>query len=214
MLKFNKIPLFLIVCVLIITAAFGIWLLADTGGGEDDVGLDIQKLYKVSIYGTQGEGYVDIQTDEEYLDYISKETGIALTAADVKPKVTNDNNLSNGDKFTVSLSDEAALNEKGLSVSCGKMTYSVKGLKDGTDYDVFSDVAVYLKDGQPVIDNSRCSNFVKDNVDFFIKNQLETYKEGDTVIVGAYIDMNAATDNGYSIDKTEFEIVLSGYESE
>ena len=213
-MKLNKIPLFLIVCVLIITAAFGIWLLVDTGDGEEQVVLDIEKLYNVSIYGTQGEGFVDIQIDEEYLENICEAIGYTLTEEDVKPKLTRDNNLSNGDKFTVSLMYESNLTAKGVSISRDKVTYSVEGLKDGTDFDVFGDVIIYVEDGQLVIDNSRCSNFVKDNVDFFIKNQLETYKEGDTVIVGAYIDMNVATDNGYNIDKTEKEIVISAYKSD
>ena len=49
---------------------------------------------------------------------------------------------------------------------------------------------------------------MKDNVDFFIKNKKESYKKGDTVIIGAYVDMNAATDNGYIIDKTEKEYIV------
>ena len=87
-----------------------------------------------------------------------------------------------------------------------------RGNKYGMDFDIFSDLSVYIKDGQLLIDNDKCSNFVKDNVDFFIKNQLETYKEGDTVIVGAHIDMNAATDNGYNIEKTEQEYILKEQE--
>ena len=43
---------------------------------------------------------------------------------------------------------------------------------------------------------------------FFIKNKLDSYKEGDNVIVGVYIDMNAATDNGYNIKELEKEYVL------
>ena len=62
------------------------------------------------------------------------------------------------------------------------------------------------------INDDRIFNFVKDNVDFFIKNQLETYKEGDTVIIGAYIDMNAATDNGYNIEKKEQQYILKEQE--
>ncbi len=209
MLKFNKIPVFLIVCVLIISAAFGIWLLVDSSEQEKKAGLEIEKLYKVNIYGTQGEGFVDLQIDKEYLQKICNETDISLNEEDVKAKVSVENNLYNGDKFTLSFVYDKELKDKGVDIISNNITYTVKGLKEGTDFDVFSDIQVYIDNGNIVIDNSHCSNFVKDNVDFFIKNQLETYKEGDTVIVAAHIDMNAATDNGYNIKKIETEIIIS-----
>jgi len=208
MLKFNKIPIFLVICVLIVTFAFGIWFLVYSGEDEEKTSLDIGKLYKVNIYGTQGEGYVDIQIDATYLNGICDAMGVLLTDDDVKPKITKSNNLSNGDKFTVSLLNEEAVSKCGIIVSPKVMTYSVVGLKDGTTFDVFSDLVVVIEEEQLIIDNSKCSNFVNDNVDFFIKDQLETYKEGDTVIVGAYIDMNAATDNGYIIEENEKEFII------
>ena len=88
------------------------------------------------------------------------------------------------------------------------MTYKVAGLKAGTDFDVFQDFKIYIDDGEVMLDNSDCSNFVKDNVIFFIKNKIDSYKEGDNVIIGVYIDMNAATDNGYNIKELEKEYVL------
>ena len=108
--------------------------------------------------------------------------------------------------------NDKSLTDIGIELDGIEITYTVKGLKYGMDFDIFSDLSVYIKDGQLLIDNDKCSNFVKDNVDFFIKNQLETYKEGDTVIVGAHIDMNAATDNGYNIEKTEQEYILKEQE--
>ena len=45
----------------------------------------------------------------------------------------------------------------------------------------------------------------KDFEDAFKKLGLQ---EGDNVIVGVYIDMNAATDNGYNIKELEKEYVL------
>ena len=46
-----------------------------------------------------------------------------------------------------------------------------------------------------------------------IKNKVESYKEGDNVIVGVYVDMNAATENGYSIKILEKEYVLKEQEN-
>ncbi len=212
MIKFNKIPVFLAVIVLIITATLGIWFLVDSFSGKDHVNLDIQKLYIVNIYGTEGFGYVDLQVDENYLSMIYDKTGIKLEASDLEVDISKENNLYNGDKFTLRLQNGEDIKNKGVRLDNLEVTYSVKGLKEGTDFDVFNDLEVYIKDGKAELNNERCSNFIKDNVDFFIKNQLETYKEGDTVIVGAHIDMNAATDNGYNIDKREHKFILKEQE--
>lgn len=212
MIKFNKIPVFLAICVLILTATLGIWLLIGNSGDVNKTKLDIKKLYIVNIYGTEGYGYVDLQLDEKYLESVCKENGIELVASDVQVDISKENNLSNEDKFTIRYKNDKSLTDIGIELDGIEITYTVKGLKYGMDFDIFSDLSVYIKDGQLLIDNDKCSNFVKDNVDFFIKNQLETYKEGDTVIVGAHIDMNAATDNGYNIEKTEQEYILKEQE--
>ena len=214
MIMFNKIPVFLIICVIIITVAFGIWLLADSSSSIDNnkTGLDIEMLYTVNIFGTQGAGYVDLELNENYLNEICQNTSIDILKDDVKVKLSKESNLSNEDKFTMSFAYEKKLESKGIYILKKEITYTVKGLKDGTDFDVFSDLCVYIEHDKVIIDNEKCSNFVKDNVDFFIKNQLETYKEGDNVIVGAHIDMNAATDNGYNIEKKEKKFILNKQE--
>ena len=60
MVKFNKIPVLLIVCVVIISAAFGVFLLIDKDDKENNKIL-FDKAFTVNIYGTQGEGYVNIE---------------------------------------------------------------------------------------------------------------------------------------------------------
>ena len=56
------------------------------------------------------------------------------------------------------------------------------------------------------------ANFIKDNVDFFIKSQQNTYKNGDVITIGAYVDMNAATENGYKIEITHKKITITEQE--
>ena len=63
MVKFNKIPVLLIVCVVIISAAFGVFLLIDKDDKENNKIL-FDKAFTVNIYGTQGEGYVNIEFNE------------------------------------------------------------------------------------------------------------------------------------------------------
>ena len=174
--------------------------------------LDITKLYKVNIYGTQGEGYVDLELDQGYFEAYIIESGISLVREDIVVEVSKPNNLSNGDTFTISFKNQQALKQKGVKSVNATGTYTVEGLKIGTDCDVFADVIIYVEKGKVIFDDSECSNFIKDNVDFFIKSPKDTYKEGDAITVGAYIDMNAATDNGYKIVKTETTIIITEQE--
>ena len=207
MVKFNKIPVLLIVCVVIISAAFGVFLLIDKDDKENNKIL-FDKAFTVNIYGTQGEGYVNIEFNEEYLKMFKLSDNTNLSKEHIELEVNRQNNLSNEDSFTIKITNEKILKEKGIEFDKYKMTYKVAGLKAGTDFDVFQDFKIYIDEGVVMLDNSECSNFVKDNVIFFIKNKLDSYKEGDNVIVGVYIDMNAATDNGYNNKELEKEYVL------
>ena len=212
MIKFNKIPILLIVCIVIITAAFGLFMLIDK---DDKVNNKVlfDKAFTVNIYGTQGEGYVDIQFEEEYLEGFVLRDGTNLNKEHIQLDVNRTNNLSNEDAFTIKILNEDSLRKQGIEFDKYKMSYRVTGLKDGIDYNVFKDFKIYIDGGQVMLDNSDCSNFVKDNVIFFIKNKVESYKEGANVIVGVYIDMNAATDNGYNIKELEKEYVLKEQEN-
>lgn len=207
MIKFNKIPILLIVCVVIISAAFCAFLLIDKDDKENN-NILFDKAFKVNIYGTQGEGYVDIEFNEDYLKEFKLSDNTSLTKELIELEINRQNNLSNEDAFTIRITNENILREKGIEFDKYKMSYKVAGLKDGIDYDVFQDFKIYIDAGNVMLDNSDCSNFIKDNVIFFIKNKIDSYKEGDTVIVGVYVDMNAATDNGYNIKELEKEYVL------
>lgn len=211
MVKLNKIPILLIVCVLVITFSFGIWKLM-SAIDEADTSLSLEKMCIVNIYGTEGEGFVDLTIDESYLNNFLKSNGETLVAEDVDIEISRANNLSNDDSFIINITNEGELKDLGINFDKTSISYKVSGLKVGTDFDVFADLKIYVDDGVIVLDNNDCSNFVKDNVDFFIKNGSLSYKEGDTVIVGAYVDMNAATDNGYNIKITEKEYILSEQE--
>ena len=207
MIKFNKIPILLIVCVVIISAAFGAFLLIDKDD-KDNNKILFDKAFTVNIYGTQGEGYVDIEFNEDYLKVFKLSDNTNLNKDFIQLDINRPNNLSNEDAFTVKITNADSLKEKGIEFDKYKMSYRVAGLKDGIDYDVFQDFKIYIDAGNVMLDNSDCSNFIKDNVIFFIKNKIDSYKEGDTVIVGVYVDMNAATDNGYNIKELEKEYVL------
>ena len=206
--RFGKIGALSIACFLVITVTFAVWKLFDVTESSNTAKLSIEKLYKVNIFGTEGEGYVDIEVDENYLENYKKNTGIQFNVSDIELKISRTNNLSNDDRIKVSVTNRDDLKEKGIIFEDSSITYKVSGLKKGIEYDVYKELKIKVDGNDIVLDNSGCSNFVKDNVDFFIKNKKESYKKGDTVIIGAYVDMNAATDNGYIIDKTEKEYIV------
>ena len=206
MIKLNKIPILLVACVLIITGAMCVFLLVDNDSKKQQV--KFENIIDVNIYGTEGEGYVEIQYNEDYIGKYQTNEGTKLTKEHIEIEVSKTNNLYNDDLFTVSIGNVSALNDMGIQFDKTCEDYKVSGLKIGTDFDVFQDFEIYIDEGAVMLDNSDCSNFVKDNVIFFIKNKLDSYKEGDNVIVGVYIDMNAATDNGYNIKELEREYVL------
>lgn len=206
MIKFNKIPILLVICTLIITCALGVFMLFN----RDNKGqlMSFDNIIEVNIYGTEGEGYVDIQYNEKYIKNYKTSDGTSLTKEQIQLEVSKSNNLYNDDVFTITISNMSDLKDKGINFNKESESYKVSGLKIGTEFDVFKDFKIYIDEGDVMLDNNDCSNFVKDNVIFFIKNKLDSYKEGDNVIVGVYIDMNAATDNGYNIKELEKEYVL------
>lgn len=206
MIKLNKIPILLVACVLIITGAMCVFMLVNNNSEKQQVKFD--NIIDVNIYGTEGEGYVEIQYNDDYIGKYQTNEGAKLTKEQIEIDVSKSNNLYNDDVFTVSISNAITLEDMGIKLDKTSESYKVSGLKIGTDFDVFQDFKIYIDEGTVMLDNSDCSNFVKDNVIFFIKNKLDSYKEGDNVIVGVYIDMNAATDNGYNIKELEREYVL------
>lgn len=211
MIKFSKIPILLIVCLIIITGAFGLFMLIDKDDEKVSV-IAFNKAFTVNIYGTEGEGYVDIEYNDDYIGKFYDKDGNVVTKEHIQLEVSKANNLYNNDQFTVSISNSSSLKENGIKFNKSSETYTVKGLKIGTDYDVFKDFKIYIDEDEVMLDNSGCANFVKDNVIFYIKNKLDSYNKGDTVFVGVYVDMNAATDNGYNIKVLEKEYVLTEQE--
>lgn len=212
-MKNKKIILIICAVLLIIIALLILVRFYNDNEQKNNANMSIGKLITVNIFGTEGEGYVDIEIDEEYLSSLNKSDGNRFEAGDLRVTISKQNNLKNGDSFTVNISNSNELKEMGMKLDMWSLSFTVSGLKEGTDFDVFSDLKIYIDDGQIVLDNNQCSNFVKDNVEFFIKNGTQSYKVGDTVMVGAYIDMNAATDNGYNIKMTEKEYILSEQEN-
>lgn len=159
----------------------------------------IEDVFEIQILGTEGYGYADISLSPDFI--ATSGVNISEFTYDMDKK----SKLSNGEIITVTVKDSAGihLNEK-------QFTFEVSGLKKGTDLDIFKDIIISYDEQTKdiVIDNSQCSEFIKENVLFIIERKKEEYNPGEKVVIIGYVDMNAATDNLYNIIKTEYEYTV------
>ena len=159
----------------------------------------IEDVFEIEILGTEGYGYADITLSPDFIAASGVNISEFIYDMDKKSK------LSNGEIITVTVKNSADihLDEK-------QLTFEVSGLKKGTDLDIFKDIIICYDEQTKdiVIDNSMCSEFIKENVMFVIERKKEEYSLGEKVVIIGYVDMNAATDNLYNIIKTEYEYTV------
>ncbi len=197
MTKVNKIPIIVISVLIVLTLVIIIGYIVHLN--KDDEMIDINEAFQIELLGTQGYGYVNVTVNPDLVE----KTGISMS--ELSYKVSKSNMLSNGEVIRITI-DNAA----GIKLNEQQLNYTVEGLKDGTDLDIFKDLIIkYNADSKKlVLDNSQCSEFIKENVLFSIKRELEEYNKGDVVEIIGYVDMNAATDNRYNILSTTYEYIV------
>lgn len=124
-------------------------------------------------------------------------------------------NLSNGDEVEVRLVyNEDAFKENKIKFKNTEFKVKVKGLVEGTEYDVFKDVKLVYEGISPEvtvsIDYSGCDDFVRNYVDFSIGKKAEFHKNGDVITLTAEYDEETAAENLYVITSTSKEFTVSG----
>lgn len=159
----------------------------------------IEDVFEIEILGTEGYGYADITLNPDFIATSGVNISEFVYDLDKKSK------LSNGEIITVTVKDSA-----NIHLDKKQLTFEVSGLKKGTDLDIFKDIIICYDEQTKdiVIDNSKCSEFIKENVLFIIERKKEKYDLGEKVVIIGYVDMNAATDNLYNIIKTEYEYTV------
>lgn len=159
----------------------------------------IAEIFEVNILGTENYGYVEIKLNSKFV----AESKVDLSKFSYS--VDKNNNLSNNDVVNITINNDA-----GLKFDKKVLKVNVTGLKKGTDLDIFKDLVIEYNEAEKrlILDNSKCSEFIKDNVLFAVKREKEIYELGETVVIIGYVDMNAATDNRYNIIKTEIEYTI------
>lgn len=136
---------------------------------------------QVRFYGYEPSGTAEIENNGEY-DYETPYFDYELDQT---------NNLSNGDKVTVTISD-AGGDEEGFKENClrswGKIPteiskeYTVEGLPEMEDYDPFEEISVSFNGTSPDASVSITNNATVDGLDF-IADKYEKLRIGDTVTV-------------------------------
>ncbi len=166
---------------------------------RDDAIVDINEVFIINVLGTEGYGYVDVSVNPDFIE----KTGVDLSRFSYS--VSQDNMLCNGDTIVITVDDAA-----NLTLNVDNLKYVISGLKEGTDFNIFKDLIIRYDEQLKKIelDNSECSEFVKENVMFSIKRELSEYSRGDIVEIIGYVDMNAARDNQYNILATTLEYVI------
>lgn len=184
--------------------------------------LNTQDYCNISVSGLNGYGKISLEANydaigkDAFVDKKSSEVDMydsLDTIYNIEYKADKTENLSNGDKITVTIHyDEKSTKDLGFTFNKSSFTYKIDGLKEGTLLDVFEGLSVNFNGIAPkaniIFDNNGCSDFVKDNVTFFSDNY--TFRNGDKVKIKARYDEHIATDAGYIIQEAEKEYSING----
>lgn len=197
MRKRQKAPLMVLIVLGIVTVILASIYIVKINGP----GYDIEDIFQVEILGTENYGYAKVEINPEFF----AKTGIL--AEEFKYTVSKENMLSNGDVITITVEEAEKLK---VRLNKPEMTFKVSGLVKGTDLDIFKDLKIsYDSEKKKIIlDNSECSEFIKENVLFSVRYEKQEYMAGDQVEIVGYVDMNAATDNRYNISNTIYKYIV------
>ena len=160
---------------------------------------DINEVFVVEVLGCNGYGYANVKVNPDFIE----KSGLDIEIFSYEINKTN--MISNGDVISVKITDKA-----NVQINEDIYVYLVDGLNEGTELDVFKDLTIShdSQTGKVILDNSLCSEFVKENVIFSVNREKDSYDVGEVVEIIAYVDENAAADNGYIITKTSYEYIV------
>lgn len=206
--------------------------------GAKTVTYNTEDYLNVSVSGVDGAGNLVIESipttlmDKVNKDVFSGEASeIDLASMMVNIAAYTDysvngekENLSNGDTVTFTMTaDNESLKKLGLEFSCNDYVFTVSGLQEPVELDVWTGFEVVFDgvapDGWAEAAYNGSNSFVKDNVKYsFIKSHGDTYgtfgasglSNGDTVIVKADCNQSLLDENLYLLGETEKEFTAEG----
>lgn len=177
-------------------------------GLEEASDYDLFEGVTVRYEGYEGNGKATIDTTA--CDSFAKEN--------VTYKLEQESdNLKNGDKVVVvaEVSDEK-LDEHQYKVDSKTKEFTVEGLAETQEYDIFDKLSISYSGASPnlslSVDTSSCDDFVKSYVTFTL-SKTDHVSSGDSITITASVDEEKAKENGYKISTTTKTVTVNNVSS-
>ena len=221
-----KIKNIVLVTSIIMTSILILTGCSSKSSGSSKATLDFQEISVIEFNGLNGNGSISIDIDDSVYEddkildklypddtTLKAKTKFIELLADVNYIVSKENDLSNGDKVTVTVDYyEDKFKERGIKVKNSEFTVTVDGLENGTKIDVFDGLKVSYSGlsgkGFAIFDTNDCDTFTQDYVYFeYPESELSN---GDTITVTARYDFDVAEENLVIIENDTKEYTVSG----
>lgn len=166
--------------------------------------------YSMEVVGADGYGNLDIDSNESILDAIILENipddateleyakyEILLASMEIEADKTE--NLSNGDTISLKVKlDEEAFEAMNIMFTDTEFTYTVSGLEEPVEIDLFENVTVTYEgissDGDAMVEYTGNDEFIKNNVSYNLSKSWGL-SNGDVITVNASYNETVADEN-------------------
>lgn len=209
-----------ILMLLFITTAFS---------GCGNKSFDMQQLTEITVNGSDTKGTISVSFNghSEITDFVKEQYGqegmiSAISQAlsdliyDVHYEFDTDKNgsLSNGDKIKITCTyNKDAADALKISFSNTEFEYTVNGLQEAEELDVFKDVKPEFTgvspNGKVTFNTDNCDRIVRNRVTFSC-SASDNLKNGEKIVLTAKFDESSMADEGYFISETEKEYTVEG----
>lgn len=207
----KKVKIFLLACV----TAF-----LFTGCGEKEVKLSDYIDVRYSGINGRASASVDIHFSDlesivlgENPQEINQVFQMAQLEDSIKYELSRDTNLSNGDTIKMLLQwDEDMAKECGVKFSESEILFTVSGLEDGKEIDLFADIEIDYSGVSPEATAS-VRNTSQDAFISMIQYSVmpsDKLAIGDEICVTAKCDVDRAEEKGYIVSETERTFIVEG----
>ncbi len=196
--------------------------------GKRTVTYRTEDYISISVSGVDGKGSLHIETcTDEFLQKVNRDifdgraSDIDLASMTVNIAYYAEyavegqvNDLSNGDKITITMqADNESLRELGLEFALNDYSYTVSGLAEPVELDVWTGLELeydgIAPNGSVKASYNGTNDFVKKNVWYDIDRSYGL-SNGDTVKITAKCNQSALDENLYLIGESEKEFTVEG----
>lgn len=190
------------------------------GMGVANCSIDYETLYslqrEVSAKLTEQQGSNAKDSEENYNLDVTGSVDVSRLFSSISFLATPEQDLSNGDTITVKvLYNESEAAKLGLAIEKPEFTQIVSGLKVLKSIDAFDGFTVHFsgseEKAQIILDNSGCSDFVRNYVLFDYDRNQTVYRNGEKFTVKAYWGDNLRNgDDVYVLASETKEFTIDG----